>query len=108
MKDTVKVTSGSSIDILNGGTEVYKKVDEKLSTTVTTGNNKELTVEYAFETAGKYFVAEKADDKTTGVIKLKDDVTVAQGATEVLTITATATLEGKEYTRTYTIKLEKG
>ena len=108
LKDTVKVTSGSSIDILNGGTEVYKKVDEKLSTTVTTGNNKELTVEYAFETAGKYFVAEKADDKTTGVIKLKDDVTVAQGATEVLTITATATLEGKEYTRTYTIKLEKG
>ncbi len=102
LKDTVIVTSGSSINIMKGGTEVYKKADEKLLESVKTANNKTLTVKYAFETAGKNFVAEK-----TGVVTLKDN-DVAKDATEVLTITATATLEDKEYKRTYTITLKKG
>lgn len=102
LNDTVKVTSGSSINILKSSKDVYKNGTEKLGTSVTTSKNDVLTVVYTFETAKKYFEV----GETTGVVTLKDS-DASKDVTETLTITAKATLNDKEYIRTYTIKLQK-
>lgn len=104
LKETVLV-SGSSVNIKTSD-EVYKDTTKKLTeNSLSIGGDETCTVAYTFATKGNYFeISDGAE--ATGDVTVKKDV--SKGATEILTITATATdSTGKKVVREYTIKLQK-
>ena len=104
LKETVLV-SGSSVNIKTSD-EVYKDTTKKLTEgSLSIGGDETCTVAYTFATKGNYFeISDGAE--ATGDVTVKKDV--SKGATEILTITATATdSTGKKVVREYTIKLQK-